>query len=61
MTAPTPGRLRTHLHQDDPDNGPDHRGQYRCLCGLPKDNAVHKLPRRSEEEFAEEARRMGER
>jgi hypothetical protein len=52
--------VRTHLYAEDPKSGPDHRGHYRCMCGLPKLNEAHTLPSRSDEERAAEARRMGE-
>ena len=38
----------------------DWRGRGICDCGSVKDASVHKLPGRSEDEKATEARRVGE-
>ena len=49
------------LHPFSDDGQPDHRGQGRCTeCGLPATNRAHRLPARSEDERAVEARRLGE-
>lgn len=60
---PKPRRrpTQTHLYAEDPKGGPDHRGHYRCMCGLPKLNEAHTLPQRDETERAMEARKVGER
>lgn len=51
---------RIHLYIEDPSNGPDHAGRYRCRCGLLQANAIHRRPERSDEEKRLEARRIGE-
>jgi hypothetical protein len=53
--------VRIHVYAEDPKSGPDHRGDYRCTCGLSKQNGAHRLRVRSDEERAAEARRIGER
>lgn len=53
--------MRVHVYDKDPDGGPDIDDGYLCRCGLPKKNVVHKLPERSDEQRAAEARRVGER
>jgi hypothetical protein len=50
-----------HLYQADPELPADHRGQQRCRCGRPKNNAVHELPDVPAEVTAQERRRTGER
>jgi hypothetical protein len=50
--------LATHVYATDPDNGPDHRGDYRCLCGLPQAHEVHRLPDTTEQQ-REHLRRAG--
>lgn len=53
------GTVSLHPYRDD--GVPDHRGQGRCTqCGLPAGNRAHRLPERTDDERAEEARRMGE-
>jgi hypothetical protein len=51
---------RKHVFIDDPAVQDPRTGQQWCLCGLPADNAIHDLPRRSDDEREAEARRMGE-
>lgn len=51
---------RRHPFVEDPPTRDPRTGQQWCLCGLPADNAVHDLPRRSDEEREAEMRRMGE-
>jgi len=46
----TEGVVKIHHYQPDHTNGPDHRGDYRCLCGMPKTNAVHDVPELSEQD-----------
>lgn len=58
--AVKPAKTRRHAFVDDPEMRDPATRQQWCLCGLPADNAVHDLPKRSEEEAAYEARRMGE-
>ena len=36
--------MRTHHFQPDHDNGPDHRGDYRCICGMPEKHGSHDVP-----------------
>lgn len=52
---------RRHHFALDPDSGPDHRGEYRCLCTLPFGNEIHEVSGRTEEERQHEARKVGER
>ena len=51
---------RRHPFVDDPEMRDPRTGEQWCLCGLPADNAVHELQRRSDEEVEYEARRVGE-
>jgi hypothetical protein len=52
--------MRTHVYAEDPDSGPDHRGDYRCLCTLPKSNEAHNVPERTEDERELANRIVGE-
>jgi hypothetical protein len=52
--------MRTHVFQADPDNGPDHRGRYRCQCGLPEQHEAHQVPETPVEAQVIDARRIGE-
>jgi hypothetical protein len=36
--------MRTHHFQPDHENGPDHRGDYRCICGMPEKHGSHDVP-----------------
>ncbi len=52
--------MRTHVFQPDPDNGPDHRGAYRCHCGLPEQHVAHRVPETHPDARLVDARRIGE-
>jgi hypothetical protein len=53
------GTVAIHVYVDD--GVVDHRGEGRCRdCGLPKANRSHRLPARTDDERAAEARRIGE-
>lgn len=52
---------RTHHFADDPAMTDPATGQQWCLCGRPAGNAVHRVPDRTDEQRADEARRTGER
>lgn len=52
--------MTTHPYAEDRDGGPDHTGAYPCTCGLPKGNRNHRLPDRTADDRALEARKMGE-
>jgi len=53
------GTVVVHLYADD--GVADHRGLGRCRhCGLPASNRSHRLPQRSAEERAVQARMIGE-
>lgn len=49
-----------HQFAEDPAMRDARTGQQWCVCGLPADNAIHRLPDRSEDEREQERRRMGE-
>lgn len=46
----------THVYAADPNLPPDHRGDGRCTCGLPKANATHTLPPAPDEQRRQRAR-----
>lgn len=48
-----------HHFAEDPAMRDGRTGQQWCLCGLPADNVIHRLPDRSDEEREHERRRMG--
>jgi hypothetical protein len=52
--------VSTHIFNEDPANGPDHDGEYRCRCGLPEANKAHRLPGVSKDVRALENRLLGE-
>lgn len=46
--------MKTHHFQPDHENGPDHRGDYRCICGMPRGNKVHPpLPEKPSEDVSD--------
>ena len=46
--------MRPHTYQPDHENGPDVWGEYRCMCGMPKGNAVHeRLPDKPKEDVSD--------
>ena len=51
---------RTHHPVVDDEMTDPLTGQQWCMCGLPVDNVRHDLPRRTDEERAAEARRVGD-
>lgn len=52
---------KRHQFVEDVEMRDPRNNQQWCLCGLPADNEVHEIPRRTDDERAHEARRMGER
>ncbi len=52
---------RRHQFVDDMEMRDPRTGTQVCQCGLPAENDVHRLPRRSDEEREAEMRRTGER
>jgi hypothetical protein len=55
-------RVRTHVFQENPDLGTDHKGQRFCACcPLPEGHDIHDLPEQPAHVAAAEARRLGER
>jgi hypothetical protein len=53
-------QLTVHHYTEDPDSGPDHRGEYRCLCSLPLKSRWHDVPERTDEERELVDRMLGE-
>jgi hypothetical protein len=52
--------MRPHHFQPDHENGPDFRGDYRCVCGMAKPHESHQVPERTEDDISDRILGEGE-